>query len=59
MKQLHDYQENVVNLISWQELKDNYEIIKEVEVEYSEKESGLKVYRKVVNLQVKEQSELF
>ena len=44
---------------TWQELEDNYEIIKEVEIEYSEKESGLKTYRKVVNLQIKEKDELF
>ncbi len=51
--------EGTVNQASWQELENNYENIKEVEIEYSEKESGLKVYRKVVNLQIKEQSELF
>jgi hypothetical protein len=48
-----------INQETWQELEDNYEIIKEVEIEYSEKESGLKTYRKVINLQIKEQAELF
>ena len=44
---------------TWQELEDNYEIIKEVEIEYSEKEQNGQTYRKVVNLQIKEQNELF
>ena len=44
---------------TWQELEDNYEIIKEVEIEYSEKEQNGQTYRKVVNLQIKEQTELF
>lgn len=51
--------EGTVNQEGWQELEDNYENIKEVEIEYNEKESGLKVYRRVVNLQIKEQSGLF
>lgn len=51
--------EGVVNQEGWQELENNYETIKEVEIEYTEKESGSKVYRRVVNLQVKEQNELF
>ena len=48
-----------VNQETWQELEDNYEIIKEVEIEYSEKEQNGQIYRKVVNLQIKEQTELF
>lgn len=48
-----------VNQEGWTELEDNYEVIKEVEIEYSEKEQNGKVYRRVVNLQAKGQSELF
>jgi len=44
---------------SWQKLENNYESIKEVEIEYLEKEQNGQVYRKVINLQIKEQSELF
>ena len=43
----------------WQELEDNYEIIKEIEIECLEKENNGQTYRKVINLQIKEQSELF
>lgn len=48
-----------VNQETWQELENNYEIIKEVEIEYNEKEQNGQTYRKVTNLQIKEQSELF
>jgi len=51
--------EGTVSQETWQELEDNYEIIKEVEIEYSEKEQNGQTYRKVVNLQIKEKDELF
>lgn len=41
-----------VNQEGWTELENNWENIKEVEIEYSEKGSGLKVYRRVINLKV-------
>ena len=34
----------------WQELANNYDNIKEVEIEFEEKEANFKTYRKVVSL---------
>jgi len=51
--------EGTVNQETWQELEDNYEIIKAVEIEYSEKENHGQIYRKVANLQIKDKDELF
>ena len=42
-----------VNKEGWQELEDNWESIKEVEIEYTEKGSDSKVYRRVISLKVK------
>jgi hypothetical protein len=45
--------EGMVNRENWQELEDNWESIKELEIEYNEKEQGSQVYRRVISLEVK------
>lgn len=47
-----------VNQEGWQELEDNWEHIKEVEIEYVERVSGLRTFKRVVNLQVNEFKDL-
>jgi hypothetical protein len=51
--------EGMINKEGWQELEENWEGIKELEIEYNEVEQGLKVYRRVINLQVKAEEEGF
>ena len=41
----------------WTDLANNYENIKEVEIEFEEKESNFKTYRKVINLYSQKEGE--
>ena len=51
--------EGTINKEGWTELEDNWENIKEIELEYLEKEQQGQVYRKVVSLQVRGEQGLF
>ena len=51
--------EGTLNKEGWSELEDNWENIKEVEIEYLEKEQNGQVYRKVINLRISRGEELF
>jgi len=51
--------EGMINKEGWQELEDSWENIKEAEIEYNEKEVGLQVYRRVVNLKVNDFKEMW
>ena len=42
----------------WQDLVNNYENIKEVEIEFEEKEQGFKTYRKMVILYTQQEGEI-
>ena len=42
----------------WTDLKNNWESIKEVEIEYTEKENNFKTYRKVVSFYSPESEEI-
>jgi len=43
----------------WDNLVNNWENIKEVELEFEEKEANFKTYRKVINLYSSQETELF
>ena len=42
----------------WQDLVNNWESSKEVEIEFTESEQGFKVYRKVVSVYAPEEGEV-
>ena len=42
----------------WQDLVNNYENIKEVEIEFEEKEHNFKTYRKVISLYTQQEEEI-
>ncbi len=43
----------------WDSLVDNWENIREVEIEFEEKEQNFKTYRKVVSLWTNQEGEIF
>ena len=43
----------------WDSLVDNWENIREVEIEFEEKETNFKTYRKVVSLWTNQEGEIF
>ena len=43
----------------WDNLVSNYENIKEVEIEFEEKETNFKTYRKVISLYAPQEKDLF
>ena len=43
----------------WQDLITNWENIKEVEIEFEEKEANFKTYRKVISLYASQEGEIF
>jgi len=44
--------------VGWQELVNNYENIREVEIEFEEKENNFKTYRKVISLYAPSENEV-
>ena len=43
----------------WNDLVNNYENIKEIELEFEEKEANFKTYKKVISLYAPKEEELF
>ena len=43
----------------WENLVSNYENLKEVEIEFEEKNQGFKTYRKVISLYTEKEQEIF
>jgi hypothetical protein len=43
----------------WSELVQNWERIKEVEIEFEEKEQNLRTYRRVVSIYIPQEGEVF
>lgn len=43
----------------WSDLVNNYENIKEIELEFEEKETNFKTYRKVISLYTQKEAEVF
>jgi hypothetical protein len=43
----------------WDNLTKNWESIREVELEFTEKESNFKTYRKVISLYIPKEEEIF
>lgn len=43
----------------WSDLVNNYENIKEIELEFEEKETNFKTYRQVISLYFSQENELF